>query len=116
MVDRVEPERRDTAEYGLQLVRRLANFQQVAYAGPRVYGHLVQLGYELGDACALLQQLEPEHFHQALRYSPRGPWHDVYLLPHPADDDPGQRLYIKFHVDGSCVTLTLCSMHPEGWT
>lgn len=108
---------RRTPEYGLQGIHRLAGFQSVYYAGTpeKLLAHLQRLGYSLSDVCAHLLRLEERHYDRSIQYGGKGRWHDVYLLEHPTDDDPDQRLYIKLAVARNLVLLELFSFHPEGW-
>lgn len=115
MVNREAPETKDDAEYGLQLVCRLAGFRAVSLASPRVQRHVFNLDYTLEDVCDLLSLLEERHFDHSERYHERGPWHDVYFLEHPVEGYPDEKLYIKFRISRDCIQLDLCSFHPEGW-
>jgi Motility quorum-sensing regulator, toxin of MqsA len=105
---------RDHAECALGRIQELAAQQSVIYGGRRVQNHIANLGYSLEAVCECLAQLTPDNFKQSERYSPDGPWHDVFLKtfrgPGNCDDD----LYIKLTLDRTCVNIVLFSFHPEG--
>lgn len=107
---------RNQAEYGLDGVHRLAGFNQVVFTSRRVHRHVDNLGYLHEDVCAKLLELRECHFHHSENYLTNSRWHDVYFLPHPVAGFPDERLYIKLRVSNDCVSIELCSFHPEGWT
>ena len=107
-------EKRAKPECSLPRIRELAAEQAVSYGSSRVQKHTENLGYSFEAVCECLARLLPEHFHHAERYSPTGPWLDVYLVSYRGPTTQHDPLYIKLKLDRDCVYVIVCSFHLEG--
>ena len=106
------PERRSRAEYTLELIRELARGGSIAYIGT-TESDAAEINYEPEHVGECLCCLGEEHYDQSIRYDPQQRWRDVYHIDHEGPDGITRKLYIKLHVDRSCVCIYLNSFHPR---
>lgn len=107
-------ERRKTPDYSLERIRELASRGQIDLASRRVLTDTENYGYGPEELGRCLSALTKEDFRYAERYTPRGPWLDVYRCQWPAPD--GSRtddLYIKLRLSTDCMLVALFSFHPD---
>lgn len=105
--------RRPSPRYDLGRVRELASSESVAYGSSRVQFDADNLGYGFEAVCQCLAELQADDFHHSERYQNTGPWLDVYLMRYVGPSGATDDLYIKLKLNKSCVTVVLCSFHPE---
>lgn len=108
-----DKESRDRPEYSLERIRALAAQGCVQYAGTRVEGDVMNLGYAPEDVHQCLQVLDGCHFHEAVRYPTTRHWLDVYRIRYPRPDGGVDPLYIKLKLNRDCVVIVLQSFHRD---
>lgn len=104
--------KRETPEYSLDQIRRLAGFRQIEYRGKKVPRDVASLGYNMEDVCQCLISLQKHHFVHSIWYGNFPRWHDVYKLHFTDDSGIKHDLYIKLRLSKDCVLIELCSFHP----
>jgi hypothetical protein len=107
-----EPERRSWPEYALTRIGELARSGCVVYIGG-TESDAASINYELDDIQDCLCCLTEQHYEQSIRYDPKGRWRDVYHIDHLGPDGVQRPLYIKLHLDRSCLYIYLNSFHPR---
>jgi Motility quorum-sensing regulator, toxin of MqsA len=105
---------RDKPECALARIKELAAQQAVILGGRRVQNHIANLRYSFEAVCECLTQLSLAHFTQSERYTPDGPWHDIFLMTYRGPANCDDSLYIKLRLDHGCVNILLFSFHLEG--
>ncbi|MDZ7788918.1 MAG: type II toxin-antitoxin system MqsR family toxin [Xanthomonadales bacterium] len=111
MVDPRAGEKKQSPDYSLDAIRRLASFGQIEYRGKKVPRDVATLGMDLNEVCLCLQTLQEHQFAHSIRYDNFLRWHDVYKMRYQTRDDRSLDLYIKLRLDRECVVIELCSFH-----